>query len=326
LTTTARVPSIESIFLDATAPMLQPRELAARLQSVRQGGVDAFLSTVASIENFATTMQRVSQWLEIDRTRSHGIRIARSVADMRAAKAASELSVVLHFQGADPIEDQPRLLDVFHACGMRVMQITYNLRNRLGDGCFELTDAGLSKFGRQIVKRMETLGIVVDLAHAGHRTALEVADMATRPVVVTHANARALFDTPRNVSDDVIRAVAASGGVIGVCAVPFFLAKDRSATLDTLIDHAAYIADLVGVRHVGLGLDFAEEDEDDYVYFSYDERYIPKPPWVFPSGITGHAEAGNIATRLKARGFAESDVQGILGENFLSVFRQVWGG
>jgi membrane dipeptidase len=227
--------AVETVYLDAAAPMVQPRELGRRLQGLIHGGIDAVLTTVASIEDFPTSMRVVAQWLEIERTRPHRIRIARSVSDMRAAKAAGEVSVVLHFQGSDPIEDQLNFLNVFQASGLRVMQITYNSRNRLGDGCFEPTDAGLSKFGRQVIARMEELSIAVDVAHAGNRTALEVVEAATRPVVVTHANARALFDTPRNMTDDVIRAVAASGGVIGVCAVPFFLAKERDATLEMLI-------------------------------------------------------------------------------------------
>lgn len=306
--------------------MLQPRQLAKRLPDLLRGGVDAALTSVASIENFRVSMQVVSAWLEIERTRRHNVRIARSVADIVAAKAAGEIAIVLHFQGADPIEDQLDFLNVFQASGLRVMQITYNARNRLGDGCFESTDAGLSKFGRKVIARMEQLSMVVDLAHAGTRTALETAEAATRPVIVSHANARALFDTPRNVTDDVIRAVAASGGVIGVCAVPFFLTKQSPATLDMLVSHIAHIADLVGPGHVGLGFDFAEEDEDDYVYFGYDERYVPKPPWIFPSGIAGHADAGGIAPALRARGFAEPDIRGILGGNFLRVFGQVWGG
>ena len=113
--------------------------------------------------------------------------------------------------------------------------------------------------------------------------------------------------------------------VIGVCAVPFFLTRDGVPTLDMMIDHAVHIADLVGPSHVGLGFDFADENEDDYVYFGYDERYIPMPPWIFPSGIASHAEAGNVGQALRSRGFGEDDVRGILGENFMRVFGQIWG-
>lgn len=318
-------PAQPAIYLDATAPMLQPRDLGKYLPGVVAGGIDAVLTSAGAIEDFRTTMEIVASWLEIERSGRQKIRIAKSVADIRAAKRAGETAIVLHFQGADPIEDELDFLNVFHAAGLRVMQLTYNSRNRLGDGCFEPTDAGLSKFGRKVIKRMEDLAMAVDLSHAGARTALEATEAATRPVVVTHANARALLDTPRNISDDLIRAVAASGGAIGVCAAPFFLSRDKQATLDMLIDHIAYIAELVGIQHVGVGFDFAEEDADDYVYFGYDERYIPMPPWTFPIGIASHAEAGNVALALKSRGFSKEDITGVLGENFLAVFKRIWG-
>jgi membrane dipeptidase len=324
---TASHPSISSktILLDAAAPMLEPRWLAKRLPDVVAGGVDALLATVGAIEDFRTTMEVLGAWLEIDRSRKHPIRIARSVAEIRAAKAARETAIIVHFQGSDPIEDELDFLNIFHACGLRVMQLTYNARNRIGDGCFEPTDIGLSKFGRNAIRRLQELGIAVDVSHAGNRTALEAVDAASRPVVVTHANARALLDTPRNATDEVLRAVAASGGVIGICAVPFFLAKGKPATLEMLVDHAYYIAELVGAEHVGLGFDFADEDEDDFVYYGYDDRYIPHPPWIWPQGIASHADAQNVAPALRARGFSESETVGILSENFLRVFAEIWG-
>jgi len=316
----------DSIFVDAAAPLLEPRHLDQRLSNIVAGRVDALLATVGALEDFRNTMELVGKWLEIERSHVHKIRIARLVSDIRAAKADGVTAIVIHFQGADPIEDELDFLNAFHACGLRVMQLTYNARNRLGDGCFEPTDAGLSKFGRKVIKRMEELSIAVDLAHAGVRTTLDAATVATKPIFISHANARALCDTPRNATDEMIRAVAASGGVIGVCAAPFFLVRDGQATLETLIDHVSYIGDLVGVEHVGLGLDFAEEDDEDYVYFGYDERYIPRPPWTYPAGIAGHIDAPKIASALASRGYSKDDVRGVLGEKFLRVFARVWGG
>jgi membrane dipeptidase len=323
--TASQISDSASIFLDAAAPLLEPRWLQRRLPDVVTGRVDALLATVGAIEDFRTTMEVVAKWLEIDRSHRERIRICRTVAEIRAAKAVGDTGVVIHFQGSDPIEDEVDFLNAFHASGLRVMQLTYNSRNRIGDGCFEPTDIGLSRFGRNVIRRMEDLGIVVDLSHSGVKTAIEAAAAATRPFIISHANLRKLLDTPRNATDEMIKAVAASGGVIGVCAAPFFLARDRPATLELLIDHAAYMADLVGANHLGIGLDFADEDEEDYVYFGYDERYIPKPPWNWPKGIAGHVEAVNIAPALRARGFNNSEVRGILGENFLRVFAEIWG-
>lgn len=326
MTTNPQANQSEGILLDAAAPLLEPRSLKRRLPPVVAGGVDALLATVGAIEDFRTTMEVVSKWLEIDRTSAQNIRIARSVADIRAAKSAGKTAIVIHFQGADPIEDELDFLNVFHACGLRAMQLTYNSRNRLGDGCFEPTDAGLSKFGKKVVRRMEELSVAVDLAHAGIRTTMDAAATATRPIIVSHANARALCDTPRNLTDEEIRAVAATGGVIGICAFPYFIKRNGTSNLDGLVDHADYISRLVGPQHVGLGFDFADENEDDYVYYGYDERYIPHPPWTWPTGISGHADAKNVAGALRARGFSATETRGILGENFLRVFEAIWGG
>jgi len=326
MTTNHQPVESDGILLDAAAPLLEPRSLNRRLPPIVAGGVDALLATVGAIEDFRTTMEVGSKWLEIDRMGGHNIRIARSVADIRTAKASGKTAIVIHFQGADPIEDELDFLNAFRDCGLRAMQLTYNSRNRLGDGAFEPTDAGLSKFGKKVVKRMEELSIAVDLAHAGNRTTLDAAAAASRPIIVSHANARALCDTPRNLTDEAIRAVAASGGVIGICAFPYFIKRTGTPDLEGLVDHADYISRLVGPQHVGLGFDFADEDEDDYVYYGYDDRYIPHPPWTWPAGISGHADARNVAGSLRARGFSATETRGILGENFLRVFEAIWGG
>jgi membrane dipeptidase len=134
----------DAIFLDAAAPLLEPRRLCIRLPDITAGGVDALLATAGALEGCSTTMRAVAEWLAIERAQNDRICIARGVADIRSAKALGKTAVVLHFQGADPIEDNVDLLNAFHACGLRVMQLTYNARNRIGDGCFEPSDIGLS--------------------------------------------------------------------------------------------------------------------------------------------------------------------------------------
>lgn len=144
-------------------------------------------------------------------------------------------------------------------------------------------------------------------------------------MILSHANARRVCESPRNVSDEVIREVAATGGVIGLCAFPAFVSSDPFPTLDRLIDHAVHIAELVGPEHLGFGFDFADEDENDYDYFGYDERHYPRPPWRWPAGISWWEEAGNIAPALSRRGFSSDDITGIMGENFMRAFEQSWG-
>jgi membrane dipeptidase len=319
-------PAAEAVRLDAAAPLVQPRGLGRQLAALREGAVDAVLATVASIEDARTTVRRLGSWLEVARSGRLAFRLATSVAEIRAAKRAGELAVVLHLQGGAPLEGDVDLIEVYHRLGVRVLQLTYNYRNLLGDGCLEASDAGLSAFGRRALTRLGELGIVVDVSHVGVRTSLEAIEVSAGPVVATHANARALCDHPRNLSDEQLRLLAGRGGVVGLCAFPAFLTRGEDAALHHLLDHAAYIAALVGSEHVGLGLDFADEDEEDFDYYGYDERYYPRPPWRYPQGIASFADVPNIRGGLEARGFSGVEAAGILGENFLRVFAQAWRG
>ena len=205
------------------------------------------------------------------------------------------------------------------------MQPTYNYRGLAGDGCCEPEDGGLSRFGRTLIGAMNQHRIAVDIAHAGIRTSLDAIGCSTRPVIASHANARAVCDHPRNLPDEVIKAVAASGGVIGLCAFPSFVSAGRSPALDQLIDHAVHIAGLVGAGHVGLGLDFADEGEEEYDFYGYDERYYPRPPWVWPRGIEWLHQCRGISPALQARGFSADEAAGIMGMNFLRVLTAIWG-
>jgi membrane dipeptidase len=316
--------SSEPVLLDASSPLVQPRTVARHLPALRRGGVDAVLSPAASVEGARDTFQAIARWLELERSGQQPIRIARTVGDIRTAKAEGKLGIVLHFQGCAPIESSVDLLNAYQALGVRVLQLTYNAANLLGDGSTEDRNAGLTALGRQAVQRMEDLGLVLDVSHTGVRTSLEAIEFSSHPVVASHSNARGVCDSMRNLTDEQIVAIAESGGVIGVCAFPAFVSA-KDPTLDGLLDHVDYIRDLVGTDHVGLGLDYADEDEDDYEFYGYDERVYPHPPWIWPEGIAGYEDVPDIATALAARGYSQPEITGIMGENFLRVFEQVWG-
>jgi membrane dipeptidase len=311
-------------YLDAACPLIQPRDLAKYLPDLRTGEVTTVLATVASIEDSRYTLGALAHWLRMEREASLPFRIARSVADIEAAHATGDVAVVLHFQGCDPIEADVNLLDAYHALGVRVMQPTYNARNRLGDGCLERANSGLSKLGRAAIARMNDLRIVVDVAHVGRRTSLEVIEASTAPVIVSHGNACGVYESRRNLTDEQIKAVAGSGGVIGVCAFPGFVSA-ASADLDKLLDHVDYLAALVGAEHIGLGTDFSMETEEDYDYFGYEEDTYPRPPWIYPPGIAGFADIRNVGDALARRGYSTDQIAGIASGNFLRVFRDVWG-
>ena len=218
------------------------------------------------------------------------------------------------------------------------MQLAYNTKNLVGDGASERTDAGLSYFGVKLIERCNALGLLVDCSHTGHRTSMEAVEISSAPVVITHANARAVQDNGRNVSDELIRAVAASGGIVGTVGFPPFLTWEGQPTLDRFIDDIAYKADLVGIDHTGIGIDYYEGqypvEDDETAMARYRNRIetgqwrveeYPPPPYRFPEGIETPRTLPRLTERLVARGFSEADIRKVLGLNWLRVYRAVWG-
>jgi membrane dipeptidase len=313
-----------AIVIDAACPLVTAKGIPAHLPALTKGGISCAFGTVASIEPARHALDSLGAWYSRVRELHSALTIAAVAGDIELAKRQGRLAVVLHFQGGAPLEYDPNLVEVFYRLGVRVIQLTYNQRNPLGDGCTERADGGLSNLGLEVVAEMNRLGMILDLAHVGYRTSMDAINASQAPVIVSHANARALHDSPRNLPDDVLRAVADHDGVVGVCAFPAFL-TDGPATIDHLIDHIDYLRRLIGPEHVGLGFDFSNETAEDYSYFRYDPRVYPRPPWVYPADIRGFDDTPNITRRLVAHGYPDQDILNILGANFLRVFRRVCG-
>jgi membrane dipeptidase len=171
---------------------------------------------------------------------------------------------------------------------------------------------------------MNAIHMVVDLSHVGYRTSMEAIEVSGAPVIFSHSNADSVCSSKRNLKDDQVTALAANGGVIGLNAFPAFV-KEDAPTLDDLIAHIDYIADLVGPDHIGIGFDFAQESIEEYKAFGYDPEVYPLPPWTYPRDIDDVSKTPNLTDGLLARGYSESDIKKILGENFLRVYEEVWG-
>ncbi|MBF0817284.1 dipeptidase [Microbacterium paludicola] len=310
--------------IDGAAPLLTPDSFPARRPGLLAGGLTAVAPTVASIETYSEAKQNLSGWHHLASDPINNIEICRTSGDLETARAGGKLGIILHLQGCDPIEGSIERLREFAAAGVRIMQPTYNAANALGTGSLSEETSGLTRFGRTAVHAMGECGVIPDVSHASNRTALDVLDSASGAVIASHSNAVGVYGHPRNLSDDVIRGIAAHGGTVGVCAFPGFLADSGHVpTVDDLIDHALYVAELVGEQHVALGLDYADEDEDDYKYFGYDPRYYPPLPWSWPTGISSHGELPLFAERVLARGLGQTFLEGILGGNYARVLGAV---
>lgn len=257
---------------------------------------------------------------------------ALTAADIRTAKEAGKHAGYVTSQDAGLLGSNVELLDAYHQLGVRMIALTYNAMNLIGAGCTERTDAGVSHFGAQLIARMNDLGIIVDTGHSGHQTTLDAAALSKAPIVASHTSAAAVYPVDRAKADDEIRAIASTGGVIGVYAVPFFLAPGEDVTIEAMLDHIDYIANLVGCRHVGIGTDWPLQVSKDVarhldlggeaVGFRDEHKLDSRTNLI---GFDDYRDFPNITRGLVARGYDDEQVRGILGENFLRVFDQVVG-
>ena len=285
-------------------------------------GIDNFRSMVTTVHGYLC-------YFELEQARLIHV---LTVKDIRRAKGEGKVGIIFGCQGlASKIEDDANLLRILHRLGLRIGQLTYNERNSIGCGCLEVPDSGLSQFGRVCVREMNHLGIVIDLAHAGIRTARETIECSAQPVVVSHANVRKLTDNPRNVPDDVLKSLADRGGVIGITAyAPFCEARPGvRPSVKEVVDHIAYVADLVGVDYVGIGSDFFEGESQVRFERFFRIRYPDvirhyTLETVYAEGFDGVACFPRLTDALVDRRFGDADVLKILGGNFLRVFDAAW--
>jgi membrane dipeptidase len=255
--------------------------------------------------------------------------IATSAAHIQQARVQDKIAFLLHFEGGRPLEGQLGLLRTFYRLGVRSLGLVWFLRNQLADSCAERRPAGLSHFGAAVVREAERLGILIDIAHLSEPGALDVLELVRKPIVASHANAKAIQGHPRNLSDTVLRRLAANGGVVGLAAFPPFVSERKpTPTLNDLLDHADYIRRLVGVEHLGLGLDFIDFAPE--VIAPY-HAAISQPigldlghaDLAYPAEIADATMLPNITRALLERGYSKDDVAKVLGGNFLRVMGQV---
>ena len=306
-----------------------PREV---FEDLRTGGLTAINATIAIWDDFRSTMAEISRWYELFAANSDLIRPVRSVADIEDAAETGRCGIIFGWQNATPIGNDLRRLRLFHDLGVRVIQITYNERNLLGNGCYELRDDGLSKFGRAAVREMNTTGILIDLSHVGDRTTLDTIELSEAPVAITHANARSMDEHPRNKTDEAIKLLAERGGVIGSNAFPKFLPDRFQSTLSDYLDRVEYLLQMVGPDHVALGSDLFQLQSRPWFGLLFSSQgTIPAAhveatpePYTHLRGFNTAAEFQNIATGLAGRGYDPADVRKVMGENWLDLFRRVW--
>jgi membrane dipeptidase len=255
-------------------------------------------------------------------------------SDFREAKERGQRVGYVTTQDSGSIGDV-RLLDYLHDAGLRVLGLTYNMQNRVGGGCTERTDTGVSTFGAKLIARCDELGVIVDTAHSSRSTTLDACELSRNPVIASHTTAAAVYPHDRAKGDDQLQALAATGGLIGINAVPFFLGtgdeSGEGVTIESMLDHIDHVTQLVGWEHVGIGTDWplpldrrtVEVWEGTWGSIGFrDEHNVNAADLI---GFRDYRDFPNVTRGLVARGYSDEQVRGILGENFLRVFERICG-
>jgi membrane dipeptidase len=258
---------------------------------------------------------------------------ALTAEDIRAAKRNGHKAGIITAQETDGLGTNLDLLDVLHNFGLRILQLTYNNQNQVGAGCAEQSNAGITNYGKRFIERLNKLGIIVDTGHCGKQTTLDACQYSKTPVIASHTGVEAIYPHMRCKSDEEIIAIAKTGGVIGIFAMPWFVHEDPNhTTIDHVLDHIEYVIRLVGVDHVGIGTDWPMSDVLwSLVYFK--EHIAPKLGFAKGDGPSTETVAGlekysyfiNFTRGLVARGYKDEDIAKIMGGNWLRVFEEIWG-
>ena len=305
-------------------------------RQMREGGVDAVHVTIAYHETFRETVANFEQWNRWFERHPDLIVQARTGDDVRQAKRDGRTAIIFGFQNPSPIEDDIGLVEICHTLGARFMQLSYNNQSLLATGCYEAEDPGITRMGKQVIKEMNRVGLVVDMSHSADRSTLEAMEISERPIAITHANPSFWHPALRNKSDDVLKALAASGGMLGFSMYPHHLKDKTACTLNSFCEMIARTADLMGAGAIGLGSDLCQDQPDSIVEWmrvgrwskeidygegsASDAGFPPMPDW-----FQDNRDFGNIATGLRAVGFSDEETAGVMGENWLRFYDDSFG-
>jgi membrane dipeptidase len=311
-----------SVVCDMTLPWSKPYMIDedVTLPRFKKAGIDFISLTVNISKNpLAATMSHIAMVKAHIRARPELV-FATTPEEIVAAKRQGKLALGLHFQGTEPLDGDVELVQSYYDLGVRHMLLAYNLKNAAGDGCIERTDAGLSKFGVRLVREMNRVGMLVDGSHTGYRTTMDAMEVCEGPFIFSHSNADAVVPHYRNIKDDQIRGAARSGGLVGVNGVNEFLG-DRHAASETMFRHIEHIVNLVGIDHVGIGLDYVRDVKAIWDWIQRDRDLWPQPG-AQEQPYPAHAQPEQIAELVDimlGHGYSPEDIGKVLGGNFLRV-------
>jgi membrane dipeptidase len=298
-------------------------------EDMRRGGISAANCTVSVWEGFKDTVANIADMKRMIRENGDLLRLVRTTADIQNAKRAGRTGIILGFQNAHAFEDHLGTIEAFADMGVRVVQLCYNTQNLIGTGCYE-PDSGLSGYGHEVIAEMNRVGIMIDLSHVGAKTSKQAIIASTKPVCYSHCLPGGLKKHPRNKSDEQLRFIADRGGFVGVTMFPPFLKRGIDATVDDYVEAIAYVIDIVGEDCVGIGTDFTQGYERPFFdWITHDKgrhrRLTDFGEVRNPEGIRTIGEMPNLTAAMSRAGWKDARIAKIMGENWLRVFKDVWG-
>lgn len=332
----------DSIVIDALFhglfedPPIEADDEKTVIDMLLDGGVTAISDTVMDDNypsSFTDCCKKLHYYYLLEDTLPEQVIIVKNAEDIETAKKTGKLGVILSTQGADVFERDLRYITILEKLHVKIVQLTYNQQGLLGSGVYEPVDHGLTRFGEQCIYEMNRVGILIDLSHVGHNTALDAINTSEQPVIFSHSSAQAICSHKRNCPDHLIRALVPKGGVICVCPHSVMTDDDQSKwpTVDRFIDHIVHIANIAGIDHIGIGTDrwkrstlyakmgrirFDRTLPGWFGAFNDEEKQV--------KGFNYFDKWDNFASHMLARGFTDEEVKKVLGGNLMRVFKQVW--
>ena len=300
----------------------------------REAGLDAVHVTVVYHEDYDEFLARVKEWDKHFQENSDLIFLGKSHEDIERAKLEKKTAIFFGFQNCSPIEDDIGLVEKIYEYGCRFMQLTYNNQSLLATGCYEKNDSGVTNFGKETIREMNRLGIVIDMSHSGEKSTLDAIEISDKPIAITHANPNFWYKALRNKSDQLLKTLSESGGMLGLSLYSHHLKNGSDCTLDSFCEMAAKTCELMGVKNVGIGSDLCLNQPDSIVEWmrngtwakkkNYGEGSKKKPG--FPKQPDWFIDARgfkNLENGLKKVGFNEMEVNNILGNNWYNFYKGI---
>jgi len=299
-----------------------------------QAGLNAVHATIVYHEDYDEFKTRVVEWEKLLKENEDLIFLGKNFNDIEKAKANNKTAIFFGFQNCSPIEDDISLVEKVHEYGCRFMQLTYNNQSLLASGCYEKNDSGVTNFGKETIKEMNRVGIVIDMSHSAEKSTFDAIELSKKPIAITHANPNFWYKAIRNKSDDLLKTLADSGGMLGLSLYAHHLKDKSNCTLKSFCEMVGRTVEIMGVKNIGIGSDLCLNQPNSVVEWmrngtwtkskNYGEGSKEKPG--FPKQPDWFVDArgfNNLEEGLKKIGFNNDEVNGILGNNWFNFYKGI---